>query len=155
MSRKSNRTFNSQKNNPTIISKSPNLPIRSNSEHPPKNSMEVRKIHIGPLPDPETLRRYDDLLPGTAERIITMAEKEQDHVHKTVSRAQIWTLVRKQIGQISGFLLGLLGLLEGFFLVVKGHDWAGASMSGISLSVLVGLFVKESIAKKSSPPSSK
>jgi uncharacterized membrane protein len=33
----------------------------------------------GPLPPPELLRKYDDLHPGLAERIIVMAEKEAEH----------------------------------------------------------------------------
>lgn len=37
------------------------------------------KAHSGPLPAPEDLARYDDLLPGAAERIFAMAEREQNH----------------------------------------------------------------------------
>lgn len=35
--------------------------------------------HSGPLPDPATLERYDLLVPGTAERIIRMAEEQSAH----------------------------------------------------------------------------
>lgn len=37
----------------------------------------------GPLPPPEVLRRYEEILPNTAEHILTMAEQEQKfrHVH--------------------------------------------------------------------------
>jgi len=34
--------------------------------------------HSGPLPAPETLEGYEEILPGAAERILRMAEKQQD-----------------------------------------------------------------------------
>lgn len=33
----------------------------------------------GPLPPPQILGQYDEVLPGAAERILRMAEKQQDH----------------------------------------------------------------------------
>lgn len=122
--------------------------------YPPVNNgnfIGSMEIHSGPLPNPETLRKYDEVLPGTAERIIAMAEKEQNHVHSTVKRVQIWTLARKQIGQISGLLIAIGGLSGGTWLVYKGHDWAGTAIAGVGLSSLVGLFVKEYSEKNSTP----
>lgn len=34
--------------------------------------------HSGPLPDPDTLQRYEQVLPGLAERILVMAEKQSE-----------------------------------------------------------------------------
>jgi uncharacterized membrane protein len=36
-------------------------------------------MHQGPLPAPQDLFAYDQYLPGTADRIIAMAEREQAH----------------------------------------------------------------------------
>ena len=35
----------------------------------------------GPIPPPNLLKKYDDALPGAADRILSMAEKEQSHRH--------------------------------------------------------------------------
>jgi len=35
--------------------------------------------HSGPLPHPEILSGYEKVLPGSADRILKMAEKQQDH----------------------------------------------------------------------------
>jgi uncharacterized membrane protein len=32
--------------------------------------------HRGPIPDPETLKKYNEVLPGAADRIFAMAEKD-------------------------------------------------------------------------------
>ncbi len=38
---------------------------------------EYRQLHVGPLPHPDLARQYEDLLVGSFERILVMAEKEQ------------------------------------------------------------------------------
>lgn len=37
--------------------------------------VQLQHHYSGPLPHPETLAKYDQIVPGAAERIITMAEK--------------------------------------------------------------------------------
>ncbi|MGO2103477.1 MAG: DUF2335 domain-containing protein [Psychroflexus halocasei] len=37
------------------------------------------KSHSGPLPDAETLVRYDSVIPEGAYRIMKMAENQQNH----------------------------------------------------------------------------
>jgi uncharacterized membrane protein len=70
--------------------------------------------HIGPLPSPETLRQYEDLLPGTAERIISMAERQSAHridLESTVVREQLKDSKR---GQFIGLVIAL-AFLEPLF----------------------------------------
>lgn len=45
---------------------------------PHENGGELR-IRSGPLPTPEELFNYQQLIPGAADRIIAMAEREQAH----------------------------------------------------------------------------
>jgi uncharacterized membrane protein len=40
----------------------------------------------GPLPPPESLKQYDVIVPGAAERILLMAEKEMEHRHQRENR---------------------------------------------------------------------
>jgi|SaaInl7_200m_RNA_FD_contig_21_1784156_length_681_multi_9_in_0_out_0_1 hypothetical protein len=35
--------------------------------------------HSGPLPSPDTLQKYEEVLSGLADRIMTMTETEQTH----------------------------------------------------------------------------
>lgn len=49
---------------------------------------EIRQLFLafaryqGPLPPPQMFRDYEDVLPGAADRIIAMTEKEQSHRHR-------------------------------------------------------------------------
>lgn len=37
------------------------------------------EMYSGPIPPPEALARYEEIQPGAADRIIKMAEKQQEH----------------------------------------------------------------------------
>jgi uncharacterized membrane protein len=60
------------------------IPRRANHEQPgqPEKQPSVvleKKEFKGILPPPEYLEYYDRILPGAAERIIAMAEKQAEH----------------------------------------------------------------------------
>ena len=40
---------------------------------------EISLTKSGPLPDPEDFKKYEEVLPGSANRIMEMAEKNQQH----------------------------------------------------------------------------
>lgn len=96
---------------------------------------------IGPLPPPEILDRYNQVVPGMAERLMRDFEKQTDHrmfIEKQVIRSKI---IQSYIGQTTGFVLGLTGLVFGYALIHAGKDGTGiASILG-SLSWLGGIFV--------------
>ena len=77
----------------------------------------------GPLPAPEELHAYNQLVPGAAERIIAMAEREQATRHNSddlAQRADIRhrdELVKSQQANARGvFRSDLLGQTLGFLL---------------------------------------
>jgi uncharacterized membrane protein len=43
--------------------------------------------HAGPIPHPETMARYSQIIENGAERIMRMAEEEQKHRHKVEEKA--------------------------------------------------------------------
>jgi uncharacterized membrane protein len=91
----------------------------------------------GPLPPPELLDHYEKILPGGAERIFRMAEKEQDHRHaleKTLPELAKW-------GQRFGFFLGMAGILGGVYLVATGKSIEGFGVFLVSLGSLVGAYM--------------
>jgi uncharacterized membrane protein len=56
-----------------------------------QQQMQVRH-HSGPIPAPQDLFQYDQLIPGAADRIIAMAEREQAHrmnIEDMATRADI------------------------------------------------------------------
>ncbi len=73
-----------------------------------KSTIEDENVQIiqhlshfsGPLPSPENLLNYDKILPGTANRILEMAEKNKEnrlHINKIMSESDIKKSLRGQI----------------------------------------------------------
>lgn len=95
----------------------------------------------GPLPHPNDFAQYDTVLPGAAERILAMTEKQASH------RQNIEYMVlrsdgrRAWVGTVFAFLLGLVGLTVSGYVIVQGHDWAGAGMGGATLTSMVTSFI--------------
>lgn len=106
----------------------------------------------GPLPPPDVLQRYEEIHPGTAERILQQFERETQHRHimeQKVVDAQLETqraeIPAFQRGQVFGLVIALSGISAGTLCVIlaptAGHAWAGAGIAGGSLATLVGVFI--------------
>ena len=101
------------------------------------------EAHRGPLPSPRTLREYEAVLPGLAERIVSRAERETSHRHDMQrGTIELETLeVRSDYGRSNrGLLLGALVALAvvavGAYLAFLGYPTEGA---GVVVSTVVGL----------------
>jgi uncharacterized membrane protein len=72
-------------------------------------SIFAQSFHSGPLPAPETLKKYDEIVPGLAERIVKMAESQGAHrieLEKSVIKNQISESKR---GQYFALFIALVG----------------------------------------------
>src|SRR6266508_605347 len=87
--------------------------------------LERTVTHEGPLPPPQQLQAYDRVLPGLAERIVSMAEREQNNRH-AMQRVEVeggLELARR--GQRYGLAVAVLVLVVSLILVLTGHEVVG------------------------------
>ena len=111
-------------------------------------SMLERHLSIGPLPPPAVFKAYEEALPGAAERILSMAEREASQRHElerqelAIERAdrnaRIALMTR---GQLLGFSLSLVIILGGFVMAGLGNNLAGFGSVLTAASLLVAIFV--------------
>lgn len=95
----------------------------------------------GPLPPPEILRRFDEVVPGAAERIIKMAEEQSTH-RKDLERKVIDSdIARSKWGQILGFCIAVVGLAVAALIAIFGNAIAGGVIGVGTLASLVGVFM--------------
>lgn len=130
----------------------------SSSESPPTSPTESsadvvyafleRHLSVGPLPPPAVLKAYDDALPGSAERIVALAEREAAHRHELdreslslerSDRAARIALATR--GQLLGYSLSLVIILGGFVMAGMGNNLAGFGSVLTAASLLVAIFV--------------
>ena len=95
----------------------------------------------GPLPDPQTLQGYEQVLPGAAERIMALAERQATHRMQTESDAAahrarlegkiIDAAIRSETwGRACAFTIALAFLGVSGWLINGGHDWASGPTNG-------------------------
>lgn len=110
------------------------------TQDPTNGSRVVRKasIYSGPLPAPETLAAYEQILPGAADRVIAMAERQSAHrqqleTMQVESASKIWLR-----GQVFGFILlgSLFGL--GFYLILHDKNVDGFKLLIAGGAVAIG-----------------
>lgn len=101
------------------------------------------EMFSGPIPHPEILGRYEEIIPGAANRILVMAEEQSAHrqgIEKSVVKSDI---LKSYWGLGAAFLLALLFGGMGSLLVYYGQPWAGAAIAtgpvvGLVTAFLVG-----------------
>lgn len=97
---------------------------------------ERHELRIGPLPEAEELERYNAVVPGSAERIIKMAEKEQAHSHAMGRKKHVAAIA----GMITSILLGLSAVGVCYYMIyskIEGIDNVMYSIAAV-LGVAVG-----------------
>lgn len=130
----------------------PDKKPQPSSEQGPK-LLRRSETHIeaygGPLPPPALLKEFDNVIPGAAERILKMAERQADHrqfLEKTVVSGDS---KRAFCGLFVGAFVALCVLGGAVFLIHDGHDAAGATIAGLDVASLVSVFVYGSISRRS------
>lgn len=117
----------------------------------------------GPTPSPDVLREYEQILPGAADRMIALAERQSDHRQKLESRALDNGHTRALLGSVFGFIIGLAGVGGGVFLAINDQELGGYAIVLGTVATLAGVFVygrgqaRKELAEKapSSPASAK
>ena len=99
------------------------------------------KSYIGPIPSPESLKQYNDILPGTAERLVAMAERQSAHRIELEKRVIERQLGDSRLGQYFGLLISVLFLAASYSLGMNGHDALVSILGGTTLVGLVTVFV--------------
>lgn len=110
-------------------------------QSPQAIQISEQRHYSGPLPMPEDLAKYDQVVPGAAERIIQMAEKEMQHRHENdnrMAKSVIWTTI---ISIIFAFLSVLILSSLVFFALDKGYDKVAATMAVGSIAAVAGVFI--------------
>ena len=95
----------------------------------------------GPLPPPQILAQYDQIHPGAADRIITMAEEQARHRRDLEANVLSSEMNNARLGLHYGLIIGLASVLGGVFCIASGFEVGGLIIGGTGLTGLVGVFV--------------
>lgn len=80
----------------------------------------------GPIPSPDMMARYEEISPGFADRILTMAEKQANHRMQAEDRMIEIERQDSRRGSWFAFLLGMGALAAAVTMVIVEGSAAGA-----------------------------
>jgi uncharacterized membrane protein len=101
----------------------------------------VSKSHSGPIPSADELEHLERVQSGLADRVVTMAEKEQNHRHVTTTALISKEFSLRNKGQnlaIAG--LALILSIVGFIAYLGDTKYA-ALLGGGTIVAVVSLFI--------------
>ncbi len=107
--------------------------------HAVMHSVEVSS-YAGPLPHPDVLRGFEEVVPGSAQRIVIQFEQQSEHrrsMESTVIRSNTFS---QRVGTVSASLIGLAGVSGGLWLTHEGKGVEGLSSMFGTLAALVGAY---------------
>lgn len=97
----------------------------------------------GPQLPPTMYRCYDEVLPGSAERILRMAEKEQDHRIGWEGEALHRASQRGHLSLWLGFLIAVFALVTSASLAMNGHDLVAGVIGCSGIAGAAAGFIRE------------
>lgn len=111
---------------------------------PPLDSerrIRVASAFRGPIPPPQLLDAYNQIVPNAAERIISMAEREQEHRHHLEKNVIGSDVRRADYGLVLGFIVALVLGVGGIYLLAIGRRLDGLITALGPLATVAGVFV--------------
>lgn len=106
-------------------------------------SLQIHKesSYSGPIPDPESLAKYEQISPGFAERILSMAEEEARHRRRNEDRLVKNSVVTTIMGIIFAFVSVILfcGLI--LFALINAYSIATLGIAIGAIASVAGLFI--------------
>ena len=98
--------------------------------------------HSGPLPPAAEFERYERALPGTAEKIVSMAEKEADCRRRIDERLVDSIIKTRSIGQWTAFVVAMSALVIAGICAVVGQQIASVGLAITACVGLAAVFIK-------------
>lgn len=102
---------------------------------------EITTAFQGPLPSPEILAGFESVLPGAAERIMKMAEKEQDARHSYERKITNSSIVSMILGVCFAFLSVIIIAYLTYLSINKGHTNVAIALSTTTFVGVITAFI--------------
>ena len=122
-----------------------NFPERQTQPAPLSDEGLVQAARLevlqGPLPPPDILAGYENVVPGAGERILRMAEQEAVHRHSQENILNKSASTRSLIGVLGAVAVALSGFTLAGYAFYLNLPWAGGVLAGIEVATIVGAFI--------------
>lgn len=95
----------------------------------------------GMLPNPETLEKYNNMVPGSAEKYFNEVFEESKFRRSLIDKQQNSDNSYRIIGMILGAIFGIIMVIGSFYLILNDHPVAGGVIGGSLLLGVLSIFI--------------
>jgi|ERR1700722_2455054 len=107
-----------------------------------------KREYSGPIPDPQMFAEFEKVLPGSADRILGMAEEQSRHRQKIETRVVWFDGGKSILGLFLAFFVILAGIIAGTYLIINNKDTSGLIAILGPIVTVAGLFILQENKKK-------
>jgi uncharacterized membrane protein len=109
---------------------------------------QITQSFSGPLPPPSVLREYNEIIPGLADRIVALAEKQTEHRIGIETKIIESDISQSRAGLVCGITVAIMCVGAGMTCILYGHDWAGTTLATGAVGGLVYTFIYGTASRK-------
>lgn len=124
-----------------LIKKNPNEAFAVFKKEVMSIKVSTAMRYTGPIPHPSTLKGYKEVDPTFPERIVKLVENDQDHKidldNTKLNNANKLNI----LGMWFGFIIAILSLCAGTFLIYLNKNVAGIAAIFASLAGVLAVFI--------------
>lgn len=102
---------------------------------------EISEHYSGPIPPPDILAKYNDVMPGLADKLVDQFIAQGAHRMGIESKVVAADIQRSRWGLVAGFTLSLLIIGGGYYLIYLENSAEGIAVMASTVVMLVGTFV--------------
>ena len=126
-----------------------NKPPEPSPNNPQRDIVSHQRVeYSGPIPPPAILREVDQIVPGAANRIVVMAEKQQEHRHE-IEKIAVRSGARDSIaGILSAVTISIGFLLLAGYAIKLGYTGTGIVLGAIDIAALASAFIYGTKSRK-------
>ena len=97
------------------------------------------------MPSADQLAKYEEYIPGSAERIIKMAENAHSHAYE-IDKETLKVVGQERCrGQYMAFFIGVLSIGSAFYLSLEGHSFAGTGIGVAGIILITAQVITQAI----------
>lgn len=104
-------------------------------------ALTVKQHYSGPLPDGDSIKIYNDVIPNGGDRLMSTVEKQLDHRISLEKIGIKRTFNQSSTGQWMGFTIAILFGGIAWDLARNGHEVVASILGTVDLVALVSIFI--------------
>lgn len=110
-------------------------------------ALSVKKQYSGPLPDGESIKVYDAVIPNGGDRLMSTVEKQLNHRIEIEKIGVKRSFNQSSTGQWMGFVIAIVFGLIAWDLAKAGFTVVASILGTLDLVALVTIFITGKLSK--------